>query len=55
VTSTARTLKETDREKIAERLLKSSANKFYDPDVDIDWAAPLVEGKHYLPERRSAL
>jgi hypothetical protein len=50
-----RTLKETDREKTAERLLKSSAGKFYDPDVDIDWAAPLVEGKHYLPEHRSSL
>jgi hypothetical protein len=46
---------DADREKTAERLLKSSANKFYDPDVDIDWAAPLVEGKHYLPERRSSL
>jgi hypothetical protein len=50
-----RTMKETDREKTAERLLKSSANKFYDPDVDIDWTAPLVDGKHYLPEHRSSL
>jgi hypothetical protein len=36
VTSTTRTVKETDREETAERLLKSSASKFYDPDVDID-------------------
>ncbi|MEC3979250.1 AurF N-oxygenase family protein [Amycolatopsis sp. H20-H5] len=50
-----RTLKETDRDKTAERLLKSSANKFYDPDVDIDWEAPLVEGKRFIPEKRSSL
>jgi hypothetical protein len=55
VTSTTRTFKDTDREKTAERLLKSSANKFYDPDVDIDWDAPLVEGKRFIPERRSSL
>ncbi len=49
-----RTLKVTDREATAQRLLKSAANKFYDPDVDIDWDAPLVEGKRYiLPERSS--
>jgi hypothetical protein len=31
-----RTLKVADREKTAERLLNSSADKFYDPEVDID-------------------
>ena len=50
-----RTLKDPTREKTADRLLKSSANKFYDPDVDIDWDAPLVEGKRYIPEYRSSL
>ncbi|PXY32457.1 AurF N-oxygenase family protein [Prauserella muralis] len=50
-----RTLREPGREKTAERLLKSSANKFYDPEVDIDWAAPLVEGKRFIPEHRSTL
>ncbi|EOD65981.1 AurF N-oxygenase family protein [Amycolatopsis vancoresmycina] len=50
-----RTLKEPDREKTADRLLKSSANKFYDPDVDIDWTAPLVEGKRFILEERSSL
>ncbi|GAB3482087.1 AurF N-oxygenase family protein [Amycolatopsis cihanbeyliensis] len=50
-----RTLNEAGREKTAERLLKSSANKFYDPEVDIDWGAPLVEGKRYIPEIRSSL
>jgi len=50
-----RTLREAGREKTAERLLKSSANKFYDPDVDIDWAAPLPEGLPYQPEHRCSL
>ncbi|WP_216214295.1 AurF N-oxygenase family protein [Amycolatopsis aidingensis] len=50
-----RTLNEAGREKTAERLLKSSANKFYDPEVDIDWGAPLVDGKRYIPEIRSSL
>ncbi|GAA1969950.1 diiron oxygenase [Amycolatopsis minnesotensis] len=50
-----RTLGDAGREKTAERLLKSSANKFYDPEVDIDWDAPLVEGKRYIPEHRSSL
>jgi hypothetical protein len=44
-----------DRERTAERLLKSSADKFYDPDVDIDWSAPPVEGKVYQPEHRISL
>ncbi|AEW92403.1 MULTISPECIES: AurF N-oxygenase family protein [Streptomycetaceae] len=54
----ARALPETragDREKTAERLLKSSARKFYDPDVDIDWDAPLVDGKSYLLPHRISL
>ncbi|MFC3890042.1 diiron oxygenase [Lentzea rhizosphaerae] len=44
-----------DREKTAERLLKSSAEKFYDPEVDIDWSAPLVDGLFYIPEQRISL
>src|SRR2546427_11364024 len=50
-----RMLKDAGREKTADRLLKSSANKFYDPDVDIDWEAPLVEGKRFILEERSSL
>ncbi|HEX6346131.1 diiron oxygenase [Umezawaea sp.] len=50
-----RPLKVADREKTAERLLNSSADKFYDPDVDIDWAAPLVDGLRYTPEHRCSL
>lgn len=43
------------REKTAARLLKSTANKFYDAEVDIDWDAPLQEGKHWMPEHRVSL
>lgn len=50
-----RALKVADREKTAERLLNSSADKFYDPDVDIDWAASLVDGLRYTPEHRCSL
>ncbi|WP_158885404.1 AurF N-oxygenase family protein [Amycolatopsis anabasis] len=50
-----RTLNEPSREKTAERLLKSSANKFYDPEVDIDWDAPLADGQYFLPQHRSSL
>lgn len=44
-----------DRERTAERLLRSSAERFYDPDVDIDWDAPWVAGKSWLPEQRVSL
>ncbi|GHF77453.1 hypothetical protein FHX82_005975 [Amycolatopsis bartoniae] len=43
------------REKTADRLLKSSANKFYDPEVDIDWSAPLPDGSLYQLEHRCSL
>ena len=42
-------------EKTAERLLRSSANRSYDPEVDIDWSAPPVEGKIFQPEHRISL
>jgi hypothetical protein len=39
---------------VAERLLKSSARQSYDPEVDIDWDAPLVDGLWGMqPERMS--
>jgi hypothetical protein len=41
-------------EKLAGRLLKSTARQSYDPDVDIDWTAPAVPGKFWMqPERMS--
>ncbi len=47
--------KDADRDRTAGRLLKSSADKFYDPLVDIDWAAPVAEDLHYHPEHRISL
>jgi hypothetical protein len=44
----------TESERIADRLLRSTAAKGYDPAVDIDWEAPLVSGLGYvLPHRCS--
>lgn len=44
-----------DRERTAARLLRSSADKSYDPDVDVDWSAPPVDGLLYTPEHRMSL
>lgn len=43
------------RDKTARRLLKSTANKFYDAEVDIDWDSPVVEGLRWMPEHRISL
>lgn len=50
-----RTVGDPGRERTAERLLKSTANRSYDPEIDIDWDAPLVDGKLFIPERRCSL
>ncbi len=47
--------KVNDREKTAQRLLNSSAKNSYDPEVDIDWDAPLADDLPYLPFHRSSL
>jgi hypothetical protein len=39
----------------AERLLRSSAKQSYDPEVDLDWDAPLVEGAWFMPPERLSL
>lgn len=46
---------ESDREHVAERLLKGSVKKSYAPIVDIDWDAPLVEDAFFLPPRMVSL
>jgi hypothetical protein len=51
----ARVLQPKDRDVTAERLLDSSMRNSYDPEVDVDWDAPLVEGKGFLPEERVSL
>ncbi|MFC5721381.1 diiron oxygenase [Streptomyces gamaensis] len=38
-----------DRELVAERLLASSARHSFDPDAELDWDAPLVDGKWFWP------
>ncbi|GAA3375522.1 diiron oxygenase [Streptomyces sannanensis] len=38
-----------DREQVAERLLASSARHSFDPDKELDWDAPLEEGKWFWP------
>jgi hypothetical protein len=41
-------------EPLPDRLLRGSARQSYDPDVDIDWSAPPVEGLWWMqPERVS--
>ncbi|MGW1075189.1 AurF N-oxygenase family protein [Streptomyces sp. NPDC002537] len=38
-----------DREKVAERLLESSTRHSFDPDTELDWNAPPVDGKWFWP------
>ncbi|MDT0265663.1 diiron oxygenase [Streptomyces sp. DSM 44915] len=38
-----------DREQVAERLLAASARHSFDPDRDLDWEAPWVDGLWYWP------
>ncbi|QKT05834.1 diiron oxygenase [Gordonia sp. X0973] len=37
------------RTAIASRLLKGSSSRSFDPIVELDWEAPLEEGKYFLP------
>jgi hypothetical protein len=43
------------REQTAQRLLESSLRHSYDPDLEIDWAAPLDPDAFWLPPHRSSL
>ncbi|MEO3767936.1 diiron oxygenase [Streptomyces sp. B8F3] len=38
-----------DREKVAERLLAASEKHSFDPDRELDWDAPVEEGKWFWP------
>jgi len=35
---------------VATRLISGSVRRSYEPDVAIDWDAPLIEGKYFLPK-----
>lgn len=45
----------TPREKTAIRLLRSSSRNSYNPDLDVDWDADVVDGMAYLPMERVSL
>jgi len=51
----ARAGNSTGQERLADRLLRSTAARSYDPELDIDWSAPPEPGKIFLPEHRSTL
>ncbi|MBE5494474.1 hypothetical protein E3G44_001959 [Mycobacteroides abscessus] len=44
-----------DPEQSAGRRLKASAEKYYDPEVEIDWDAPPMPGVPWLSENRASL
>lgn len=48
-------LEHPDRELIAQRLLRASAQKSFDPEADVDWGQALVEDMFYMPEHRVSL
>jgi len=43
------------RESTAKRLLRSSLQHSYEPNLDIDWDAPLVDGAYGMPAHRVSL
>jgi P-aminobenzoate N-oxygenase AurF len=43
------------REETASRLLRSTAARSYDPELDIDWTAPAEPGKGFTLEHRCSL
>ncbi|HCT77962.1 MAG TPA: hypothetical protein DGG94_21725 [Micromonosporaceae bacterium] len=45
----------TSREQTATRLLDLSLRNQYEPEIDIDWEAPLDPGRFWLPPQRSSL
>ncbi|SHK91216.1 P-aminobenzoate N-oxygenase AurF [Pseudonocardia thermophila] len=55
MSAAAGSAKVQDRETTAERLLRSSLERSYEPSIDIDWDAPLVEGLWGIPQHRISL
>src|SRR5437870_4000183 len=46
---------EAGREQTAERLLRSTAVRSYDPELEVDWSAPPVPGLRYMLDERCSL
>ncbi|WP_245548321.1 AurF N-oxygenase family protein [Gordonia araii] len=44
-----------DRQKTAQRLLRSTADRAYNPELDIDWDRPLAPDKDWIMEHRQTL
>ncbi|WP_029902332.1 AurF N-oxygenase family protein [Nocardia brasiliensis] len=53
--STTRAKNVGDRQKTAQRLLRSAADRAYDGEVDINWDAPLEPGKRWMLDHRQTL
>ncbi|MFB8282193.1 AurF N-oxygenase family protein [Nocardia colli] len=53
--STTRGKNVGDRQKTAQRLLRSAADRAYDGEVDIDWDAPLDPDKKWMLDHRQTL
>jgi hypothetical protein len=49
------TLALTDREIVAERLIRTSRKHSFNPDTDVDWDAPPVPGLYYGPPEAGSL
>ncbi|WP_255795602.1 AurF N-oxygenase family protein [Mycobacteroides abscessus] len=50
-----RTRADADPQRALERRLKASAEKYYDPEIDIDWEAPIDPARPWLSPHRVAL
>jgi P-aminobenzoate N-oxygenase AurF. len=55
MTSVTSTGELADRERLAARLLGASAEHSFDPMVEVDWDAPLVDGMFFAPPHRLTL
>ena len=51
----ARAERHAAREAIAERLIRASNQKSFNPEIDVDWSAPLEPGMFFMPEHRVSL
>ncbi|CPX00655.1 P-aminobenzoate N-oxygenase AurF [Mycobacteroides abscessus] len=50
-----RTRSDADPQRALERRLKASAEKYYDPEIDIDWEAPIDPARPWLSPHRVGL